>query len=87
MENQAVHLAFNLANRETATGECNPGGSWICWSPTRGCKPGGPMTCFGTSTKPKAIEAMVSIPAGGELEGLHKELAEIVAKYAAADTE
>jgi hypothetical protein len=45
------------------------------------------MTCFGTSTKPKAIEAMVSIPAGGELEGLHKELAEIVAKYAAADTE
>jgi hypothetical protein len=86
MDYRTVNLAINLAGRTLNPGgdlaECNPGGSTICWSPTKGCGSGG-MTCVGTSSKLEMIEVAVSLPPN-ELEKLQKELTALISKYATA---
>lgn len=82
MEYRTVNLAINLAGRAGPGSdlmECNPGGSTICWTPTRGCGSGG-MTCVGTSSKLEMLEVMVSLPPN-ELEMFQKELAALVARF------
>jgi hypothetical protein len=83
MDYRTVNLAINLAGRTfnlPDIAECNPGGSTICWSPTKGCGSGG-MTCVGTSTKLEMMEVMVSLPPN-ELENLQRELTALLGKYA-----
>ena len=70
-----------LADRFGPKAECNPGGSTICWTPTKGCGSGG-MTCVTTSTKLESIEVQVSLPPN-EMEALQAEIAEVVQKFAA----
>jgi len=82
MDYRTVNLAINLAGRALDPGgesECNPGGSTICWSPTKGCGSGG-MTCVGTSSKLEMLEVMVSLPPN-ELERFQQELGTLVSKY------
>ena len=83
MDYRTVNLAINLSGRTLNPGnelaECNPGGSTICWTPTRGCGSGG-MTCVGTSSKLEMMEVMVSLPPN-DLERLQKELATLIAKH------
>ena len=86
MSYQTINLTLNvpdLAEAETAAAararQCNPGGSWICWSPTRGCGKG-VMTCFGTSYTDTKLEAAGKV-ASGELESLQEELAAVLSKY------
>lgn len=69
-----------LADRLGPRSECNPGGSTICWSPTKGCGSGG-MTCVTTSTSFETIEMQVSLPPD-ELQALQAEIAEVVQKFA-----
>lgn len=83
MAYERSNLTLNVGGRDEATlaeDTCNPGGSWICWSPTKGCGTDPPMTCFGTSTSPKAMMMQVDIPQG-EMESLQTELAKVLAKY------
>ena len=84
MDYRTVNLAINLSGRarsaiEDDRSECNPGGSTICWSPTKGCGSGG-MTCVGTSSKMEMLEVMVSLPPD-ELERFQKDLGSLVAKF------
>ena len=81
---QTFNLSMNLGAGIGEFGklsECNPGGSTICWTPTRGCAAAG-MTCVGTSTSFTASEVQVSLPAD-ELESLQKELTEVVQRFVA----
>jgi hypothetical protein len=86
MDYRTVNLAINLTGRAINAlddiAECNPGGSTICWSPTKGCGSGG-MTCVGTSSKLEMLEVMVSLPPD-ELVKLQEELTALIGKYAAA---
>ena len=83
MDYRTVNLAINLAGRAInpldTQSECNPGGSTICWSPTKGCGSGG-MTCVGTSTKLEMMEVLVSLPPD-ELEKLQAELTAVLRKF------
>lgn len=84
MDYRTVNLAMNLTGRALnptgGTSECNPGGSTICWTPTKGCGTGS-MTCVGTSTSLEMLEVTVSLPAN-ELESLQKELVALVGRHA-----
>lgn len=84
MDFRTVNLAMNLSGRAInpldLNSECNPGGSTICWSPTKGCGTGS-MTCVGTSTKLEMLEVMVSLPPD-DLEALQRELTALVSKFA-----
>lgn len=83
MSYQTVNLAMNLAGGAAAlAAECNPGGSTICWSPTRGCGRR-PMTCVTTSTSPAALEMNAAV-ASDELENLQDELAAVINKFVSA---
>lgn len=86
MDYRTVNLALNLSGRSFNLGaedsECNPGGSTICWSPTKGCGSGG-MTCVGTSSKMEMMEVMVSLPPD-ELQKLQKELTSLISKFTAS---
>ena len=83
MDYQTVNLALNLAGRPLnpfgTLAECNPGGSTICWTPTKGCGTGA-MTCVGTSTKKEGLDVQISLPPDG-LEKLQKELQELIGRY------
>ncbi len=82
MEYERFNLALNL-NGGAGIGqlaECNPGGSTICWTPTKGCGSGA-MTCVGTSTSLTSMEVQVSLPPD-ERENLQREMAELLKKYA-----
>jgi hypothetical protein len=61
---KAVNLSINLSAKGGSRGpkilECNPGGSSICWHPTRGCG-GIQMTCAGTSSKLTTIAAVEGV--------------------------
>ena len=82
MEHRTVNLALNLSGSTPDPAECNPGGSYICWHPTRGCGKGGTMTCFGTSMKAIELAMTVSVPEDG-LGSLQAELLELVKKHSA----
>lgn len=81
MDFRTVNLAMNLSGRPLdLNAECNPGGSTICWTPTKGCGSGG-MTCVTTSTKLEMMEVTVSLPPDA-IEELQRELSAVVAKFA-----
>jgi hypothetical protein len=84
MAYETFRLAMNLAGHVLPAddlAECNPGGSTICWSPTKGCGSGG-MTCVGTSTKLEMLEVMVSLPSPEDLTRLKEELTQLIQKFA-----
>lgn len=78
--NLAINLAGRFLNLPGSNEECNPGGSTICWSPTKGCGSGG-MTCVGTSSKLEMIEVAISLPPD-ELAKFQEELSALVARFA-----
>jgi hypothetical protein len=85
MPYRTVNLAINLtghALNPVEPAECNPGGSTICDTGTKGCGSGG-MTCVGTSSKLEMIEMMVSIPPD-ELGRLQAELVAVLKKFASS---
>jgi hypothetical protein len=85
MDHRMGNLSINMAGQRMQAADdpvCNPGGSWICWTPTQGCGTDPPMTCFGTSTQLEKLDVMVSLPPD-QLAALHTELADFVTKFVA----
>lgn len=77
-----VHLALNMADLGGAS-ECNPGGSYICTTGTKGCDAG--LTCVGTSSTAgirdfTIFEANLSIEPS-QFERLSKELQRVVKEF------
>lgn len=88
-----VNLALNIGGLREVGGdasECNPGGSYICTTGTKGCDAG--LTCVGTSSKMGCDAQSTDIDFGfdarilverEELAALQEQLQRVVMEFGA----